>query len=47
MNISYYNQNFLLFVFTESVLLLLVVVFYFYAVIGMEVFRGKVYVGCW
>ena len=30
-----------------SVMLLLVVVFYFYAIIGMEVFQGAVYVGCW
>ena len=30
-----------------SVLLLLVVVFYIYAIIGMEAFAGAVYVGCW
>ncbi|XP_019852736.1 PREDICTED: two pore calcium channel protein 1-like isoform X2 [Amphimedon queenslandica] len=29
-----------------SVLLLIFVIFYFYAIIGMEVFAGKVFVGC-
>ena len=30
-----------------SVLLLLFVIYYFFAIIGMEIFQGKVYVGCW
>ena len=29
-----------------SIMILLILVYYFYAIIGMEVFRGKVYQGC-
>ena len=29
-----------------SIVILLILVYYFYAIIGMEVFRGKVYQGC-
>ena len=32
---------------TSVVLLLFGVTFYFFAIIGMESFRGKVFVGCW